>query len=201
VVTVTSTVPTEPAGETAVTEVAELTTTPVAAAVPNFTEVAPVRFVPVMVTDVPPAGGPEEGLTAVTVGEPGATYVNWSAAPVALVPPGVVTVTSTTPAAPAGEIAVTDVLLFTTTPVAAVPPKFTPVAPVRLFPVMVTEVPPAIGPELGLTEVTVGAGAFAMSSASTDVDVPAGAWVALGVTALETVVSYATRSVVVGKEA
>ena len=35
----------------------------VAAVVPNFTAVAPVRLVPVMVTEVPPAAGPEVGLT------------------------------------------------------------------------------------------------------------------------------------------
>ena len=35
---------------------------------PNLTALAPVRLVPVMVTEVPPAVGPEEGETAVTVG-------------------------------------------------------------------------------------------------------------------------------------
>ena len=40
--------------------------------------------------------------------------------------------------------------------VAAVAPNLTPVAPVKLVPVIVTEVPPAVGPELGLTAVTVG---------------------------------------------
>jgi hypothetical protein len=44
------------------------TTTLVAAALPNFT-VAPVpKFVPVIVTAVPPATGPLFGLTLVTVG-------------------------------------------------------------------------------------------------------------------------------------
>ena len=68
VVTVTSTVPAVPAGLVAVICVAELTVKPVAAAVPNSTAVAPVRFVPVMVTLVPPAVGPAVGLTAVTAG-------------------------------------------------------------------------------------------------------------------------------------
>ena len=52
----------------------------------------------------------------------------------------------------------TEVALLTITPVAALAPKSTAVAPVRLVPVMVTEVPPAVGPEVGLTPVTVGAG-------------------------------------------
>ena len=72
-------------------------------------------------------------------------------------PPVVVTVMSTVPALPAGDVAVIDVALLTITPVAAVPPKLTAVAPVKLVPVMVTLVPPAIGPLLGETAVTVGA--------------------------------------------
>jgi hypothetical protein len=35
-----------------------------------LTALAPVKLVPVMVTEVPPAGRPDEGLTAVTVGAP-----------------------------------------------------------------------------------------------------------------------------------
>ena len=65
--TVTSTVPL-PAGEVAVIEVALLTVNEVAAVAPNFTAVAPVKLVPVMVTEVPPAAGPVVGLTIVTVG-------------------------------------------------------------------------------------------------------------------------------------
>ena len=83
--------------------------------------------------------------------------MNWSAAPVALVPPVVVTRTSTVPADPAGAVAVICVALLTVKPVAAVPPKVTAVAPERLVPVMTTEVPPAVGPAVGETEVTVGA--------------------------------------------
>ena len=81
--------------------------------------------------------------------------MNVSAALVALVPPGVVTVTSTAPAACAGEVAVIEVAL-TTEKLAAVPPNDTAVAPVKLLPVMVTLVPPAVGPAFGLTPVTVG---------------------------------------------
>jgi hypothetical protein len=51
-----------------------------------------------------------------------------------------------------------DVLLFTLTPVADVPPSFT-VAPARNpVPVIVTGVPPLAVPELGEIELTVGAG-------------------------------------------
>ena len=59
VVTVTSTGPAAPAGLCAVIWVAELTTTLVLAVVPKCTAVAPVKFVPVRTTDVPPAAGPE----------------------------------------------------------------------------------------------------------------------------------------------
>ena len=38
------------------------------------------------------------------------------------------------------------------------PPKLTAVAPLKLVPVMVTTVPPVVGPLLGLTAVTVGGG-------------------------------------------
>jgi hypothetical protein len=41
--------------------------------------------------------------------------------------------------------------------VAAVPPKSTALAPVRSVPVIVTDVPPAVGPAAGATEVTAGA--------------------------------------------
>jgi hypothetical protein len=62
--------------------------------------------------------------------------VNWSAVLVALVPPGPVTVTSTVPL-PLGEVAVQVVAVLQLTPVAAVDPKLTPVAPVKLVPVIV----------------------------------------------------------------
>jgi hypothetical protein len=49
-------------------DVALTTTTLVAAAVPNVTVAPATKFVPVMVTAVPPAVGPLFGLTLVTVG-------------------------------------------------------------------------------------------------------------------------------------
>ena len=75
----------------------------------------------------------------------------------ALVPPGVVTVMSTAPALPAGDVAVIEVALLTVNDVAAMAPNFTAVAPVRLVPVIVTDVLPSVVPEVGLIEVTVGA--------------------------------------------
>ena len=57
---------------------------------------------------------------------------------------------------PAGEVAAIWVALLTLKEPAALPPNLTAVAPVKLVPVMVTLVPPAGGPVLGLTLVTVG---------------------------------------------
>jgi hypothetical protein len=67
VVTLTSTVAV-PAGDVAVIWVAELTVNVVAAVAPNVTAVAFRRLVPVMVTVVPPAPGPDAGEIEVTVG-------------------------------------------------------------------------------------------------------------------------------------
>ena len=71
-------------------------------------------------------------------------------------PAGVVTVTSTVPV-PAGLTAVIVVSLTTVRFVAAVVPKSTAVAPVNPVPVIVTRVPPVVGPLVGLRPVTVGA--------------------------------------------
>src|SRR5439155_2405762 len=67
VVTITSTVPGDSSGDSAVIEVDEFTTTPVAAPAPNATEAPVMKPVPVIVTDVLPAVGPEFGTTDVTV--------------------------------------------------------------------------------------------------------------------------------------
>ena len=61
------------------------------------------------------------------------------------------------PAVPAGVVAVMEVALTTTTLVAVAPPKVTLVAPVKLVPVMVTAVPPARGPDMGLMLPITGA--------------------------------------------
>jgi hypothetical protein len=74
-VTVTSTVPPIfwelPGGAFAVIEVAEFTVTPVAALPPKETVSPAAKFVPVMVTVVPPDTVPETGETALTAGAPG----------------------------------------------------------------------------------------------------------------------------------
>ena len=76
----------------------------------------------------------------------------------ALLPNGVVTTTLADPGAPLGTVAVI-VVAFTTVKLdAAVPANVTAVAPVKLVPAMVTVLPPAVGPEPGLTEVIVGGG-------------------------------------------
>ena len=82
--------------------------------------------------------------------------MNWSAAEAAEVPPTVVTLTSTVPV-PAGAVAVIEVAELTVKPVAAVAPKVTAVAPEKLVPVIVTDVPPGVGPSVGEIDVTAGA--------------------------------------------
>ena len=84
--------------------------------------------------------------------------MNRSALLVAEVPPAVVTVMSTVPAVPAGSVAVMLPLLLTTKEAAAFEPKSTAVALARLVPLIVTDVPPAVDPWLGVTPVTVGLG-------------------------------------------
>jgi hypothetical protein len=68
VVTFTSTVPDGSTGLTADICVSDTTWKEEAATLPKFTAVAPVKFVPVIVTLLLPARGPEFGLTAVTAG-------------------------------------------------------------------------------------------------------------------------------------
>ena len=75
----------------------------------------------------------------------------------ALVPPAVVTKTLAIPALPAGVVQVAVVLLVTLKAEHAEPPTEMPVAPIKLVPVMVMDVPPAVGPLVGETEATVGA--------------------------------------------
>ena len=63
-----SRVPADPAGETAVIWLEELTVKLFAAVEPKNTDPAPVRLSPVMVTLVPPATGPDVGETEVMEG-------------------------------------------------------------------------------------------------------------------------------------
>jgi hypothetical protein len=67
VVTTTSTVP-DPAGDVAAIDVAEVTVKARAGVRPKETEVVPVKFEPVMMTEVPPEAVPEAGASPVTAG-------------------------------------------------------------------------------------------------------------------------------------
>lgn len=144
VVTRMSTVPTECGGAVALICVA-LTTTKLAEVPPNVTCDAPVKFVPERVTAVFPAVGPSVGETDDTAG--GDMNVN---PPTCVTdPPAVVTTMSAAPAACAGVVTVSDVALLNVTELAAVPPMVTVDPEVKLVPVMVTDVPPAVGPVEG----------------------------------------------------
>jgi hypothetical protein len=113
VLTVTSTTAALCTGEVAVIDVGDSTVYEAAGYGPKYTPVAAVKFVPVIVTDVPPAVVPVPVPSAVTVGAEADVYVNWSDPLSAVTPAGVVTVTSTMPAGSDGLVAVMDVAEFT----------------------------------------------------------------------------------------
>jgi hypothetical protein len=112
-------------------------------------------LVPVNVTDVLPTVEPLFGLTPVTVGT--TTYVKASPGEGNDVPNGAVTVTSTVPTDPAGDVAVICESDITVNDSAETPPNDTADASVNPEPVIVTGVPPARGPAGGETDDTVGA--------------------------------------------
>src|SRR5947208_1787985 len=107
--------------------------------------------------ELPPDVVPDVTFSAVMTGA-ARLKVNRSAVFTAEVPPAVVTVTSTAPAAFAGETAVMDVAELMTNEAAFTPPNDTAVAPVKFVPVITTDVPPLVDPLVGLNPVTVGAG-------------------------------------------
>ena len=72
-------------------------------------------------------------------------------------PPAVVNTTFTAPTVLVGVTTVIDVALELTIDVPAVPPNVTLVVAVKLVPVIVTVVPPAIGPLDGAISLIVGA--------------------------------------------
>jgi hypothetical protein len=74
------------------------------------------------------------------------------------VPDEVATVTFTVPADSAGDVAVIDVEEFTVTAVAVTVPNITVAPDTKPVPVIATEVPPLVGPLVGLMNVTVGLG-------------------------------------------
>src|SRR5690348_13410905 len=80
-----------------------------------------------------------------------------------LVPPAVVTVTSTVPE-PGGLVAVIDVALLTENVAAASAWRVTAVSPPKLVRVIVTDVPAAEGPGAGASGVSAGPGGGALSA-------------------------------------
>lgn len=138
-----------PVGTVAITWVALLTVND--AAVPlNFTEVAPVKPVPVTVTCVPavPLVGENDEIVGAA-----ATVDTVKLAVLVPVPPAFVTEIGPL-VAPVGTVAVTCVSLLTVYD-ADVPLNFTEVAPVKPVPVTVTDDPTA--PLVGENPLTVGA--------------------------------------------
>ena len=126
----------------------------VAVTPPTFKLLTPNKFVPAIVIIVPPSVGPLGGVTLPMVGSPIVLYVN--AAVAVAEPLGVVTTTFCAPD-PEGVVAVSNVEFTTVKPGAAAPPIVTLLAPVKLVPTIVNEVPPPVGPEFGLTLAIVGA--------------------------------------------
>jgi len=130
----------------------------------NATPVAPVKLVPVITTAVPT--GPLPGLKPEMVGA--GTFTVKLLAEMA-VPFGVVTEILPV-VVPEATVAVICVALFTVKLAAAVELNLTAVAPVKLVPVIVTEVP--LPPLVGLKLVIVGA--FRIVKLVADAAVPAG---------------------------
>ena len=138
-----------PAGVVAVIVVLFTTTMFVAAVPPNVT-VAPVaKFVPVIVTAVPPLVVHCSGAL-LSVGT--TTYVNaWSDFRLA----GDRDRHRHCSGLPAGVVAVIGCLSTTTTFVAAVPPNLTVAPAAKFVPMIVTAVPPIVVPLFGDTLLTV----------------------------------------------
>ena len=133
--------------------VAPVTVNVVAVVVPNLTAVAPVNSVPVIVTVVPPAdgtGGRGEG------GDGRQALELELRPPEVTVPPGVVIGDWHCARRVGRVLALMVVAPVTVNDVATVVPNLTAVAPVKLVPVMVTVVPPAMGPAVGVKLVMVG---------------------------------------------
>ena len=122
----------------------------------NPTLVAPVKFVPVIVTLVPTM--PLAGEKLVMVGAAAFTVKLF----VEVAVPTGVTITIFPVTAAAGTVSVTLVLLATEKVVAGIPPTATEVAPVKFVPLTVTEVPtvPLVGLKLVIEGFAGGGGGF-----------------------------------------
>ena len=144
-----------PVGTVAVIRVLLFTVNVVAETPLNFTEVAPVKPVPVITTDVPT--GPLVGLKDVTVGT--AAAVTSKLAALVAVPSAFVTEIGPS-GAPAGTVVVI-VCGLLTAKVAETPLNLTAVTsgsgPVKLSPLIWTDVP--MGPLVGVNDEIVGAAA------------------------------------------
>src|SRR5262245_53851103 len=139
------------------------TTCALVAAAPPKDTAAPTRMsAPVIVTLVPPAVGPVFGDTLASVG--GFPLLNEKPAVSApICPSGLVTTTSTTPAACASVVAVIDVAVMV--PIVAATPPIVTVAPAaNALPPIVTSVPPAIVPKAGVMDTGAG-GAMKVNAA------------------------------------
>jgi hypothetical protein len=145
---VTPIVPVAPLPTVAVIEVSLTTVKTVAAVPPKVAAVAPVKFVPVrVITDpVPPLVGVNDAIVG--------AGMNVKAPVLVAMPPSVATVI--VPLAPPATVAVSDVSLTTVNADAAILPKVTALALVKVVPVMVITAPAA--PLVGVNEVMVGAG-------------------------------------------
>ena len=153
---VTSTVPAIPEGAISVQLVVLTQLTALALRVANLKDVPVVptlKPLPVTVTLVPPAVEPLLGSRAVIVG----MYLKWSLLVSELPPAVFVTVTSTVPALAGGAITVIEVAELTVNSLAGVAPNETPETAVNSVPVIVTGLPPAAGPLLSESLLTLGA--------------------------------------------
>jgi hypothetical protein len=115
--------------------------------------VAVIKPVPVRVTLLPPVTPPVVGDNEESVG--GLTKRNTAPLLVAEV---VSIVTALAPAPRAGEVALTLLSEMTVKDVAGVGPKWTASVSINPDPVIVTSVPPAVGPEAGVMEEITGDG-------------------------------------------
>jgi hypothetical protein len=139
-----------------------------AVVVPNMTEVAPVKWVPVTTTGVVPPTGPDGGVTPPTDG----AVTNVYAEGIDAVPPTVVSVTATVPPTWDGVFTVTRVGFVTRTEEAGTAPKRTALVPVRLFPLTTTVDPPVTGPAVVESDRTVGSGTNVKENAAVAEAVP-----------------------------
>ena len=136
-VATTATFPGACAGATTVHAVVEVQLRSAALVDPNTKLVAVLPIakpVPLTLTPLPPAGEPMARSSLVTVG----VNLKRSTDEGTVVATGVVTLTSTTPAASGGETAVIELADVTLKLAALLEPNPTAVAPVKLLPVMVT---------------------------------------------------------------